>query len=69
MLGDFVLRVKDDEHGFEPGMRVEMFRPTDAGRRTREKAPFGPYRIIQCTQVMANGTAWVDISLRKIRRR
>jgi len=67
--GDFVLRVKDDEHGFEPGMRVEIFQPADAGGRTLEKAPHGPYRIIDCTQITANGTAWVDVSLRKMRRR
>ena len=69
MLGDFVLRVKDDEHDFEPGLRVELFHAATASGRRLEKAPFGPYRIIDCTQVMANGTAWVDISLRKIRRR
>jgi len=50
-------------------MRVEIFHAATASGRRLEKAPFGPYRIIDCTQVITNGTAWVDISLRKIRRR
>ena len=70
MASDFVLRVHDDQQGFEPGMRVEIFQVAgDLPGRLLKKAPFGPYRIIECVRVPVNDAAWVDITLRRLRRR
>jgi len=67
--GDFVVRVSDERQGFEPGMRVEIFpSTTDSRGRSLQRAPFGPYRIVDCTPLDAYGAAWLDVTLRKLRR-
>lgn len=67
--GDFVLRVVDDGQLFEPDMAVEIFQAGDnvPGRRL-EKSPHGPYRVVLCQPTFVNGTSWLDVTLRKIRR-
>ncbi len=66
---DIVVRVNDTRSGFEPGMRVELFQETDEPvGRTLQKAPFGPYRIIQCRPVTVYGAPKLDLTLRKLRR-
>ena len=67
--GDFVVRVRDERQGFAPGMRVEIFPSTaDSQGRRLERAPFGPYRIVDCTSLVAHGAAKLDVTLRKLRR-
>jgi hypothetical protein len=67
--GDIVVRVNDDRCGFEPGMRVELFRVAgDLVGRTMQKAPFGPYRIVECRPVLVLGAPKLDVTLRKLRR-
>ena len=64
-----MLRVRDDQQRLEPDMRVEIFQAAaDSPGRFLERAPFGSYRIIAYTRVVANGTAWADITLRRLRR-
>jgi hypothetical protein len=67
--GDFVMRVNDDRQGFEPGNRVEIFSASDdLPRRTVQKVPFGPYRVVKCDPVLVHGTPKLDLTLRKLRR-
>lgn len=69
MGDDFVLRVRDDQQQWKPGMRVEIFQLAgDSPGRSLEKAPRGPYRIIKCVRLIANGTAWVDVTVTRLRR-
>jgi hypothetical protein len=66
---DIVVRIRDDQRGFEPGKRAEIFRSTDdQPGRTVQTVPHGPYRIIKCEQVTVLGAPRLDVTLRKIRR-
>ena len=63
------MRVNDDQQGFEPGDRIEIFQAgDDSPSRTVEKVPFGPYRVIRCDPVVVYGSPKLDLTVRKLRR-
>ena len=67
MLGTVVERVSDIGQWFNDGIRVEYF-PRAGGRlqSALEPAALGPYEVLTCIRVQADGKRWLDVRLQRV---
>ena len=61
---DFVERIPDEGQCFERGTRVAFFEAGRSGRKRLEAAALGPYEVLQCARLEADGTRWLAVTLR-----
>jgi len=61
---DLVERVPDEGQWFERGTRVDFFETARAGHRCLELAALGSYEVLRCTRLEADGSRWLNVTLR-----
>ena len=61
---DLVERVPDEGQWFERGTRVDFFEAARPGHRRLELAALGSYEVLRCTRLEADGSRWLNVTLR-----
>jgi hypothetical protein len=63
---EFTVRVSDMGRWFDPGIRVDLTRPTSTdGRHALELAALGAYEVSGCERVVEGHRRWLDVRVQR----